>query len=163
MKFKIQAARTNQIDEIISLWKRFQSEEPEAVPEADTAVCESAWSERLAKQIAESKVLVVASNEKIVGLLTFLDSRDREWIPAHIAYIVDTYIIPEARVSTAALDLFHEMVKQSQGVYAEIWTNTNVKNIRLQNLLKRVGFKRLDDFEIKDLKEQLYFRFCFQD
>ena len=44
----------------MSLWRRSMIDKEEVVPDANPEEAEKAWSERLEKQIADSKVIVAA-------------------------------------------------------------------------------------------------------
>ena len=134
------------------------TEEDEAVPDAKPEEVEETWKARLTSQISASKVIVADNGDCLVGFLAFIDSKDRQWVPAGVAYVVDIYVTPEARASAAAKQLFRATAGLLQATYSETWTNTHIKNRRVQILLKRAGFEALDGFEIKGLPDQLYYR-----
>ena len=134
------------------------TEEEEVVPDANPEEAEETWTERLKKQIADSKVIVADDGRTLIGFFAFIDHDDRQWVPPGIAYVVDIYVIPEARASTAARALFRAAAELLRTAYSETWTNTHVKNKRVQVLLKRAGFGLFDGFEIDGLKDQVYYR-----
>ena len=78
-----------------------------------------------------------------------------------IAYIVDIYVSPEFRSSNAAGLLIKAFAQATEQQYSEIWTNTGIRNKRVQVLLKRAGFEIMDDFEIDGLKDQIYYKKLF--
>jgi hypothetical protein len=158
MKILTRMASIADVEEIVSLWRRFMTEEEEVVPDANPEQAEQTWSERLQSQIADSKVIVAEDGRTLIGFFAFIDHEDREWIPAGIAYVVDIYVVPEARASTAARHLFRAASDLLRTEYSETWTNTHLKNKRVQVLLKRAGFGLLDGFEMDGLKHQVYYR-----
>lgn len=158
MRIRTHIASAVDVEEIVSLWRRFMIEEQEVVPDANPEEAEKAWTERLVKQIADSKVIVADDGRTTIGFFAFIDHHDHQWIPAGIAYAVDIYVVPEARTSTAARALFEAAAKLLRTAYSETWTNTHVRNKRVQVLLKRAGFVPLDGFEIDGLKDQVYHR-----
>jgi RimJ/RimL family protein N-acetyltransferase len=152
-------AGTEDIRPLVVLWKRFMAEESESVPDACPETHEAAWTARLRTQIDASKVVVVdTGGGELAGFFAFIDHRDRRWVPEGVAYVVDIYVIPEARTSTAANDLFHAAQVLLRAAYSETWTNTHAKNRRMRLLLKRAGFVPLPDFEIEGLRDQIYYR-----
>jgi ribosomal protein S18 acetylase RimI-like enzyme len=150
-------ASIDDVPQILSLWKRFMTEEQVAVPDANLEEAETPWTARLLKQVTSSKVIVVEREEVIVGFLAFIDEDDRSWIPPGVAYVVDIYITPEARATPAARRLF-DATAELQMHYAQVWTNTHAGNQRMQTLLRRVGFEQLHGFEIEGLREQVYYK-----
>jgi ribosomal protein S18 acetylase RimI-like enzyme len=158
MKILARKASAADFEEIVSLWRRFMTEEDEAVSDAKPNGVEEAWKARLVSQISASKAIVADNGDCLVGFLAFIDSDDRQWVPAGVAYVVDMYVSPEARASATAKALFRATAELLQTVYSETWTNTHIKNRRMQILLKRAGFETLDGFEIEGLRDQLYFR-----
>ena len=134
------------------------TEEREIVPGANHEEAEKAWTERLMNQIADSKVIVVEDGRAPVGFFAFIDHHDRQWVPVGVAYVVDIYVVPEARASTAARALACSAGKLLRAAYAETWTNTHLRNRRVQVLLRRAGFESLANFRIEHLKDQLYYR-----
>jgi RimJ/RimL family protein N-acetyltransferase len=158
MKMQTRSAKTTDVPAILSLWKRFMTEEGGVVSGANPLEAEEAWTTRLRTQIADSKVVVADDGHGPVGFFAFIDKRDRDWIPAGVAYAVDIYVAPEARAGTAAKDLFHAATVLLRGEYSETWTNTHVKNKRMQVLLRRAGFEPLHNFRIEGLQDQVYYR-----
>ncbi len=158
MKVLTHMASVADVEEIVSLWRRFMTEEAEVVPDANPEKAEQTWAERLQSQIADSKVIVADDGGTLIGFFAFIDHDDREWVPDGIAYVVDIYIVPEARASTAARALFRAASELLRTAYSETWTNTHANNKRVQVLLKRAGFRSLDGFEIWGLKDQVYYR-----
>lgn len=134
------------------------TEEDEAVPDTKPEEVEEAWKARLMSQMSASKVIVADNGDCLVGFLAFIDSNDRQWVPAGVAYVVDMYVTLEARASAAARGLFRATAELLQTVYSETWTNTRVKNRPVRTLLRRAGFAALDGFEIEGLRDQLYYR-----
>lgn len=153
MKISTRIADAADTDEIIALWKRFIEE----CENTGYEEVEQSWAERLRTQIASSKVIVAANDGSLIGFVGFIDHADQDWVPEHIAYVVDIYVAPEARPSTAAKSLFAAVSGLLKCSYSETWTNTHVENTRMQVLLKRAGFRRLDGFEIAGLQDQLYY------
>jgi ribosomal protein S18 acetylase RimI-like enzyme len=143
---------------IVGLWKRFMEEEKEAIPDPQVDGVESRWKERLRQQIAGKRVIVAETGRSVCGFLGFIDSTDRVCIPQGVAYVVDLYVAPEARRGSAAKDLFSTLLEAAGGAYSEVWTNTNVRNVRMQKLLKRAGFAPMTGFAIGGLKDNLYYR-----
>ncbi len=133
-------------------------EEMEAVPDADWRAAEAAWASRLQRQTASGQVFVVAQGQTLIGFLGFIDHADREWIPAGVAYVVDLYVVPEARSSRTARELFRVAADQWRKTYSETWTNTHVGNRRMQVLLQRAGFRAVAGFAVPELKDQKYYR-----
>ena len=158
MKTRTHLASLAEAGETVALWKRFMAEEKEAVPDADPQAAEEGWTERLRNQIADSKLIVAADGGTPVGFLGFIDHNDRPWVPAGVAYVVDIYVVPEARKGTSARALFHAAAELLRAAYSETWTNTHVTNERMQVLLRRAGFESLDDFRIEGLRDQVYYR-----
>ena len=150
-------ADTPDVPALVKLWERFIREERQAVPDADPQAARRTWSDRLKTQISKRQVVVARRNGEPVGLAGFLDSADRPWIPARVAYVVDVYLCPEARSPTAAKVLFDRLVQRAVGDFDDLWTNTASGNRRAQVLLERVGFVPLEDFQIAGLKDQRYF------
>jgi RimJ/RimL family protein N-acetyltransferase len=158
MKEIIRSAKVSDAQAIGRLWRRFMAEEPEAVPDPQIDAAEQQWKKRLDEQIATSKVIVVEIAEMVCGFLGYIDSADYPWIPEGVAYVVDIYVAPEARTSTAARRLLCALLEAGRRAYSEVWTNTNVRNKRMRTLLSRFGFVPLSDFTIPDLENQVYFR-----
>jgi ribosomal protein S18 acetylase RimI-like enzyme len=158
MKMKTHIAGLAEAEEIAALWKRFMTEEKEVIPEADPQAAEEGWTERLRNQIADAKLIVAADRRTLVGFLGFIDHNDRQWVPPGVAYIVDIYVVPEARNGTAARALFQAAARLLPATYSETWMNTHMTNRRMQVLLRRAGFESLDDFRIEGLKDQIYYR-----
>ena len=158
MKILTRMAGIGEVAEIVSLWRRFMTEEEQVVPDANPEGAEQTWTERLKHQIADSKVIVADDGRALIGFFAFIDQDDRQWVPAGIAYVVDIYVVPEARASTASRTLFRAAAELLQTRYSETWTNTHANNRRLQVLLRRAGFLPLEDFEIEGLRDQLYYR-----
>ncbi len=158
MPISTRHAEIEDIRQLVALWKRFMIEENEAVPNANPAQAERPWTTRLQIQIANSKVIVADNDGVLVGFLAFIDARDRPWVPARTAYVVDIYVAPEARETTAAKRLFSAASEMLRASYAETWTNTHTRNRRMQILLKRAGFEPLVGFEIEGLRDPLYYR-----
>ena len=151
-------ATPQDVPPLVALWQQFMRDEPDAVPEADPSAALANWTERLRTQIAKSHVVVAERGNISVGFAGFIDSSDRDCIPHSVAYVVDIYVVPEARASAAAKLLFEHLLRNAAQGYTEIWTNTSIQNQRVQILLTRAGFVPLEGFEIPGLKEQLYFR-----
>lgn len=143
---------------LVALWEQFMGDERDAVPEADPSAVLANWTDRLLSQIVKSHVVIVETDKTPVGFAGFIDSSERDWIPQSVAYIVDIYVKPEARASSAAKLLFDHLLSSAAQKYSKIWTNTSVENRRVQILLKRAGFIPLDSFEILGLEGQLYFK-----
>lgn len=143
---------------IIELWRRFMLEEREAVPVADPDAAMRSWSERLEAQIAREQVVVVVHDDRTVGFAGFIDAGDRAWVPDGVAYVVDFYVVPEARRTRAANRLFQCLFACLDGQYTEAWTNTSMRNRRVQILLRRMGFLPLQGFRIAGLEDQAYYR-----
>ena len=158
MTLSTRLATQKDIPELLALWQRFMREESDAVPEADPCAALRNWTERLHSQVQKHQAVLVESHGIPVGFAGFIDSSDRSWIPQSVAYVVDLYIVPEARASCAAKLLFGYLINDAAEGYEEVWTNTSAQNKRVQVLLKRVGFIPLGGFEISGLKEQLYFK-----
>jgi len=152
-------ARPGDISAIADLWKRFMAEEDEAVPEANPEAALPGWLERLQAQIAKATAFVLEAEGEIVGFASFIGSADRQWVPSGVAYAVDLYIQPEYRKAGAARKLFALLMDQAAAAgYGEVWTNTDVRNQRVQVLLERAGFTPNPGFEIPGLQGQLYLR-----
>lgn len=145
---------------LVAFWKRFMAEERTAVPDANPAEAEQPWSSRLRTLLADSKVLLVERTGAIAGFLAFLDDRDCAWVPPGVAYVVDIYVAPESRSSQAAIRLFRTARELIESRYDRIWTNTHRDNHRMQVLLQRAGFEPLDGFQIRGLRDQLYYQFA---
>ncbi len=150
--------RPDEAGGILALWRRFMAEERGAVPEADAAAAEAGWATRLGRQLDASKVVALDDGRSLVGFLAFLDHDDRAWIPPGIAYVVDLYIVPEARSGAAFRELAWFAAGTLGAAYRGIWTNTHAGNRRMQVLLRRAGFRPLEGFGIPGLGEQRYFR-----
>jgi ribosomal protein S18 acetylase RimI-like enzyme len=133
-------------------------EEHDAVPEADPEGAVAGWSERLRSQISRRQVILAARGPDVVGFVAFLDSDDRSWIPREVAYVVDLYVLPDARHASAARLLFEALLHRVGPDHKQIWTNTSRGNQRVQVLLHRAGFSNLVGFEIPGLGDQLYFK-----
>jgi ribosomal protein S18 acetylase RimI-like enzyme len=158
MNTSTRCATQQDVSALVRLWQQFMRDENNAVPDADPAAALRNWTERLRSQIENSHVVTVESSGNLVGFAGFIDASDRDWIPESIAYVVDIYVVPEARASRAAKLLFEHLLSNAAQRYAEVWTNTSVQNRRVQVLLKRAGFTPLAGFEIPELKDQLYFK-----
>ena len=158
MTLSTRLATQKDIPALLALWQRFMRDESDAVPESDPRTALHNWTERLHSQVQKRQAVLVESNGIPVGFAGFIDSSDRNWIPQSVAYVVDLYIVPEARVSCGAKLLFGYLLNNAAGGYEEVWTNTSAQNKRVQVLLKRVGFIPLVGFEISGLKEQRYFK-----
>ena len=142
---------------IVDLWRRFMLEEREAVPVPDLAGTVRNWSERLDAQIARTQVVVAVHDGRAVGFAGFIDAVDRAWVPDGVAYVVDFYVVPEARRTGAAQQLFQCLLVRLEGRYTETWSNTSARNRRVQILLRRVGFRPLQGFCIAGLENQVYY------
>ena len=155
----VRPARASDVDALARLWLRFMREEEDAVPDADAEGALAGWQERLRTQIAGGLVLVAEAAGEVVGFLAGIDSGRRAWGPAGVLYVVDLYVLPEARHTPAAGRLMRALAATavSQG-YAALWTNTHARNRRMQVLLRRAGFEALEGFEIPGLEEQGYYR-----
>jgi len=152
----VKKASTCDIDEIIELWKLFMAEEKVALsgelPLAN-------WSKRLKSQVDRGYVVIAELDKTIVGFAGFIDISDKEWVGEDVLYIVDFYVIPEARKTDAAgmlLRKLNEIAKQLN--YKEFRTNTSVKNRRVQILLERSGYVPLENFKIPGLKDYIYYK-----
>jgi GNAT superfamily N-acetyltransferase len=144
---------------ITLLWRRFMAEETDAVPDADPEAAFPGWQERLHSQIARRMVVLLQEGPHIVGFASFIDSAGRPWVPTGVAYLVDLYLQPESRRGTAAGRLFTALASSAAAAgCTEMWTNTNLRNRRVQLLLRRGGFLPNPGFEIPALQDQLYFR-----
>ena len=151
-------ARPDDAQAITSLWRRFMTEEHEAVPASDPEQAVSRWSERLHSQIEKGEVFLVALGQDTVGFVGFIDSREGDWLPEKVAYLVDIYVVPEARKRGAAKALFEAVMTEASRRYEQVWTNTHKGNRRVQVLLRRAGFEEFSGFEIQGLSDQMYFR-----
>lgn len=151
-------ARPDDAQAITSLWRRFMTEENVAVPASDPEQAISRWSERLHSQIERGQVFVVALGQDTVGFTGFVDSTQVDWLPERVAYLVDIYVLPEARKRGAAKALFEAVMAEASSRYEQIWTNTHEGNRRVQVLLRRAGFEEFSGFEIRGLSDQIYFR-----
>ena len=151
-------ATAQDIPALIDLWQQFMRGEQEVISHANPDKAIKNWTVRLQSQVEKSQVLLAACNNIPVGFVGFIDSTILNWIPKSIAYVVDIYVLPEARPSSAARMLFKLLMDHASLRYAEVWTNTSVQNRRVQVLLTRAGFLPLDDFKIPGLEGQLYFK-----
>jgi len=154
IKTSARLATQEDVPALLTLWEEFMR----AVPDADPDAARCYWTERLRVQIEKSQVVIAESNGTPVGFAGFIDSSQRGWIPESVAYVVDIYVVPEARAFHAAKLLFEHLLYSAAQGYTEVWTNTSVQNRHVQILLTRVGFTPLEDFEIPGLNEQLYYR-----
>ena len=143
---------------IISLWRRFMAEERVAVPASNPEQVVVRWSERLQSQIEKGQVFLVALGQEPIGFMGFVDSTQAEWAPEKVAYVVDLYVVPEARKRGAAKALFEAVMAEASKRYEQVWTNTHKGNLRAQALFRRAGFQEFSGFEIPWLSDQLYFR-----
>jgi GNAT superfamily N-acetyltransferase len=153
------AANEGDAAAIAGLWRRFMTEEHEAVPDAEPEAALPNWSARLRGQITRGTVFVLEAGEGIVGFAGFVGARELEWVPSEAAYIVDMYIGPEHRRASAARKLFAALVERvASAGYKEVWTNTNVGNRRVRRLLEWWGFELAPDLGIAGQTDQLYFK-----
>ncbi len=143
---------------VFGLWRRFMSEENEVISEENAQRNAEAWRERLKRQIAARQVAVLDSANGPAGFLAFISAPERNWVPDGVAYIVDLYIVPEARTSTACWRLWRAAEGLLSGRFRAVWVNTHRQNTRMQTLLKRARFVTLDHFAIAGLSDQLYFQ-----
>lgn len=155
----VREAIEDDVADITRLWEQFMVEEKDAVPDADPQSARTGWMERLRRQIERRHAFTALEEQTIVGFIGALSSEARAWIPEKALYIVDVYVHPAARRTSAARLLFGALQKEArdQG-YSELWTNTHVDNRRVQTLLQRKGFLPLDDFHIPGSDDQLYYR-----
>lgn len=144
---------------IIELWKRFMTEEHQAVTDEEPLKNLEKWSEWLHSRISKGHIFIVKCNGVIVGFAAFVDSEEHKAVPSGIAYITDIYVIPEARKSKTACKVFNLLIEEaSRAGFKEAWANTSVKNRRIQLLLKRAGFVDMDDFKLPHRKEDIHFK-----
>ena len=135
------------------------TEEKLAVGDSEVQKSIDRWEKRLKIQLSKSQIVVVEKNYDLVGFMGFVDKSQYHWLDPNIAYVVDTYIVPEARKTNAARRMFREFNLRIKTKYSEIWTNVNVNNKRVQRMLQKMGFKEVDDFKVKKFKDQIYFKF----
>ncbi len=161
MPLREQTARVAQPDDaaaVTELWRRFMAEEEDAEPEADAEAALPGWSARLRKQLAKGSVFVLAAGDEIVGFVGYIGSDELQFVPSGAAYIVDMYISPEHRRPGGARTLLAALMQgMAEAGWREVWTNTNVRNRRVQTLLKWWGFEPAPDLVIGGATDQLYF------
>ena len=181
------AANENDFSAIVEMWKRFMTEEKEAVDEVDPGKEVSKWSWRLRKQIEEEKALVVERNNEILGFACFVGrAREGDYkrgagndsvlpggpemerpapeqvkrlpILAGVAYVTDLYVSPEGRRSRAAQSLFAALFEAVAAAgFTAVWTNTSSRNRRVQTLLQRLGFSVMPGFRIRGMENHVYY------
>ncbi len=145
--------------ELTRLWMRFMAEESQAVPQADVGKASEGWSERLRAAIERQHVYLVDSDGQVQGFAMWIDSAEKPWIPAGVAYIVDIYMIPDGRKGRAAATLLKSLLTAMRDLrYKQVWTNTHTGNHRARVLLDRSGFAEISDFEIPGLTDQIYLK-----
>ncbi len=155
---RIRPAQAGDLPAIQRLWERFMSEEEDAVPDADQESARARWADRLRAQADAGHVLVAEHEGQIVGFVGCVDARARAWVPEGVLYIVDIYVAPEARSTGAAGGLMRALEAAAATGFRELWTNTHLRNRRVQVLLRRAGFSPLEGFALPGLEEQLYYR-----
>jgi RimJ/RimL family protein N-acetyltransferase len=157
---------------MITLWKRFMTEEENAVDEIqgiDKAA--KGWEWRLDKQIEEGVAFVVIADKEVVGFTGYIGYREpteeekgkerpkgmkRLPLAPGVAFINDIYIAPEARESNSSKALFAVVIEGiSEKGFDTIWTNTSIRNRRTQILLERMGFRKTEAFTLSGMKDQV--------
>jgi ribosomal protein S18 acetylase RimI-like enzyme len=155
-------ARFDDVQAIIELWKSFMEELHPSVPDSspqNQLIDVKSWSDRLYSQISHEHIFILESGKDLIGFVGFIDNNEREWVPSGIAYIVDIYVLPEARMSEAASMLLTTLVEAAAGAgFREVWTNTYAWNRPAQSLFERLGFVPFTEFQIPQLKNQLYYK-----
>ena len=156
MVIQTRIATINDLDGIVQLWLQF-TEEADFIDH--TTVDAKKWSDnRLKPQLEGSKVIVAESDGELIGFIGGIDHQQHDWVPEGVLYVVDLYVLPHARVSNAAHQLYRTAKEMIWSHYREVWTNTHISNRRMQVILKRWKFKPLHNFSVPGAKDQYYYR-----
>lgn len=174
MKIEARKAIAGDREQLLRLWKRFATEEGNAVEAGLDVDRESEkWARRLDRQIGEGVTFVVEGESGISGFAGYIGYHGHDGHRTDIettkaegrlplvpgtAFISDIYVVPSARRTPAARALFRAMADgiRSRG-YTMIWTNTGVRNRRMQVLLERIGFEKTHAFSLPGEKDQIYY------
>jgi ribosomal protein S18 acetylase RimI-like enzyme len=150
---------------IIDLWKQFMEELDTLAPDKHPRITQTSlqhWSERLQLQISHDAVFVGEAHERIIGFIGCigsLESHPGQRIPPGIAYIVDLYVIPEARRNHVAFQLMNRLIHAvGEAKYTEVWINTATWNLPAKRLFEKMGFILMTDYQLPHLHNQVYFR-----
>ena len=157
--WRVKPAEEHDRDVLINLWHQFMNEEHEqemTLAQWPSQTSLKNWVARLDRQIQQGKITVILKNQTIVGFIGMIDYSDKDWVPAHVAYVVDIYMLPHARSFAAFKQLINGFSEQVKDRYTQVWTNIASSKHRVGALLSRLGFAVLPDIEVQGLEDQCY-------
>ena len=157
--WKVKPAEEHDREVLINLWHQFMHEEHEqemTLAQWPSQTSIKKWAHRLDRQIQQRKITVILKNQTIVGFIGMIDYSDKDWVPTHVAYVVDIYMLPHARSFTAFKQLVDGFSQQVKDRYTQVWTNIASRKHRVGTLLSRLGFAILPDIEVPGLEDQCY-------